>query len=98
MSSVVLGTIALSALFTYFLRLGGLLLADRLPKTGHVKKFLEALPGSILVSFVTPALIYEGYVGWIAGIVIALCTYKTRNVLLSMIIGVGIVLIGRNMT
>ena len=43
--------------------LGGLLLADRLPDKGRAAAFLEALPGTILVSFIAPELLRNGVAG-----------------------------------
>lgn len=41
-------TILLAALVTYGLRLGGLLLSERLPKAPAFKRFMDALPGAVL--------------------------------------------------
>jgi uncharacterized membrane protein len=87
--------IAAAAMVTYGLRLGGLLLAGRLPKTGRFKKFMDALPGTILLSLVVPAALAGGLWSWIATVCTALCSLKTGNVFVSMILGVAIVAISR---
>jgi len=91
----VLLTIGFSALITYLLRIGGLLLADKLPSTGKVKYFMDALPGTILLSLIAPGVFSAGLWGGIAALSTAVCTYKTGNVFFSMIIGVVIVAVSR---
>lgn len=80
---------------TYSLRIGGLLLAERLPKTGKFKRFMEALPGTILLSLIVPAALAAGPIGWLATLCTALCSLKTGNVFLSMMVGILIVAAGR---
>lgn len=81
---------------TYSLRIGGLLLAQRLPKTGRFKRFMDALPGTILLSLIVPAALAAGPIGWLATICTGLCSLKTGNVFLSMIVGIVIVAGGRS--
>jgi uncharacterized membrane protein len=87
--------IAAAAMATYALRLGGLLLADRLPTTGKFRKFMDALPGTILLSLVAPGVISSGISGCIAAILTGVCAYKTGNVFVSMLLGVATVAIAR---
>ena len=88
-------TILSAALVTYSLRLSGLLLAGRLPKTGRFKKFMDALPGTILLSLIVPAAIGAGPVGWLATALTGLCSLKTGNVFVSMLVGIAVVAAGR---
>ena len=88
-------TIFLAAAVTYGLRLGGLLLAERFPKTGRFKRFMDALPGTILLSLIVPGIVDAGVWGWIATVCTAVCSLKTGNVFVSMLIGVGIVAASR---
>jgi uncharacterized membrane protein len=88
-------TIFCAATVTYSLRLSGLLLADRLPKTGRFKKFMDALPGTILLSLIVPAAIGAGPIGWLATALTGLCSLKTGNVFVSMLVGIVIVAAGR---
>lgn len=90
-------TIAAAALVTYGLRIGGLLLAGRLPQAGRFKVFLDTLPGTILLSLVVPGIIAEGIWGGVAALATGLCTYRTGNLFLSMLIGVGIVAVRRQL-
>jgi uncharacterized membrane protein len=89
--------IFMAALATYSLRTGGLLLGDRLPQKGRVSKALEALPGTILISLVTPSIFAEGPWGVAAACSTALVTYKSNNVFAGMVVGVAIVALQRNL-
>jgi uncharacterized membrane protein len=87
--------VAGAALATYSLRLGGLLLAERLPKNGGFKRFMEALPGTILLALVAPGIFSSGVLGAAAALATALCAWKTKNLLLAMLLGMGMVATGR---
>lgn len=87
--------IAGAALTTYSLRLGGLLLAERLPKNGGFKRFMETLPGTILLALVAPGIFSAGMLGGVGALATALCAWRTKNLLLAMIVGMGIVAVGR---
>ncbi|THB81666.1 MAG: AzlD domain-containing protein [Desulfobacteraceae bacterium] len=93
----ILITILCSALVTYALRIGGLLLAERLPASGRAKVFMDALPGTILISLIAPGIAASGVWGGAAALATAGCVYKTGNVFLSMLIGVGIVAVSRQL-
>lgn len=83
-----LAAILAASIITYAFRLGGLLLADRLPRSGPLRTFLDALPGTILVSLVVPSAANAGWQGFL-GVVACLAIYfKTKNLLLTMIGGV----------
>ena len=84
------------AVATYAMRFGGLLLSERIPKTGGVKLFMEALPGAISVSLVLPGIFAAGPWGWFAAIATGLTAHKTGNLFLSMGLGVLIIALQRN--
>ena len=84
-----------AALVTYSLRLGGLLLAGHLPKNGGFKRFMETLPGTILLSLVAPGISCAGTLGGVAALATALCAWKTKNLLLAMLVGMSLVAAGR---
>jgi uncharacterized membrane protein len=90
-------TIALCALGTYILRIGGLLLAEKIPTTERFTQFMDALPGTILLSLVVPGIVNAGIAGIIACSATILCVYKTRSVLLSMFVGMGVIIITRHL-
>ncbi len=92
---MIYAVIAAAAVATYSLRLGGLLLAGRLPKTGKFRRFMDALPGTILLSLIVPAAFAAGFWGWIATACTALCSLRTGNIFASMVMGVTIVAVSR---
>ena len=71
------------------------LLAERLPQNRGFQRFMETLPGTILLSLVAPGIFSAGLLGGVAALATALCAWKTRNVLAAMIVGMGIVAAGR---
>lgn len=91
----VLFTILFAALATYFLRAGGLLLAQYLPSSGRMQHFMNVLPGTLMLSLIAPSIYVEGVTGAIAAGLTALCAYKTHNIFLAMTIGVIIVAASR---
>lgn len=84
------------AIGTYSLRYFGLVFSSYFMKNRRIKLFLDSLPGTLLISLITPAIIKEGIVGVVATLCIAICVYKTKNILFSMFVGVVIVAFGRN--
>ena len=85
-----------AAILTYGLRIGGLLLSEQLPQNGPFQRFMEALPGTILLSLIAPGIVSNGHWGWIAAASTAFCAHKTGNVLLSMLVGMAIMIVHRN--
>lgn len=79
--------ILLTAGITYALRLGGLLLADRLPKIGPARRFLDCLPGTILLSLTVPGALHAGVEGIVGLCACLLVYYRSRNLLLTMAAG-----------
>lgn len=88
--------IAFVALGTYSLRVSGLLFSQKFAKGGKLDLFLQYLPPTLLLSLVAPAILKEGIGGFLASGVIMLCMYKTKNILLSLVLGVVIVALGRH--
>lgn len=84
-------TILLASAVTYGLRLGGLLLAGILPKSGPFRQFLDALPGAILISLVVPAALQAGIEGMIGLGACLIAYFITKNLLATMTAGVVIV-------
>jgi uncharacterized membrane protein len=93
----VLLTIGLAAAVTYLLRFGGLMLTSRLPSSGRCRRFMDALPGTILLSLVAPGIVSAGWWGALGALATALCAYKTGNTFVSMLLGVAIVAVQRNL-
>ncbi|SHE43542.1 Uncharacterized membrane protein [Desulfacinum infernum DSM 9756] len=87
--------IGAAALVTYALRLGGLLLSTRLPNKGRFRGFMDALPGTLLVSLVAPGILAAGALGVVAAACTAAVALRSRNVFLAMLVGMIIMMAGR---
>ncbi len=70
--------IVAASIITYSFRLGGLHLAEHLPKTGPLRCFLDALPGTILVSLVVPSAANSGWQG-LVGVSACLAIYFKKK-------------------
>ena len=81
-------TILLASAVTYGMRLGGLLLAGILPTCGPWRRFLDALPGTILISLVVPASLQAGTTGIIGLAACLLAFVTTKSVPATMAAGV----------
>lgn len=90
-----IAAILLASGITYTLRLGGLLLADRLPKAGPARRFLDCLPGTLLLSLTLPGALHGGMTG-LLGLAACLVVFlRTRNLLLTMAAGMIAVVVLR---
>ena len=65
--------IFLVSIGTYGLRLSGLLLSGKISNEGKIRIFLDYLPPTLLLSFVTPVILNEGLAGFVACFFIAVC-------------------------
>ncbi len=81
---------------TYGLRLGGLLLSERLPRSPVFRTFMEALPGTILLALVAPGIVAAGPWGCTAALVTVLTALKTRQTLLAMLAGMLVIILQRH--
>lgn len=52
-----MAAILLMGAATYFTRIAGLFLAERLPRTGAVRVALDALPPAVLTAVIAPAVV-----------------------------------------
>ena len=80
--------IAVLAVATFSIRLGGILLGERLPTEGAWARGLHALPGCLIVSLVTVLLLSGGPAEWLAGTLALLLAITTRNLPLTMLGGI----------
>jgi len=83
------------AIATYALRLGGVVLGQRLPEKGPWARGLNALPGCLIISLVSVLLLTGGVNEWIAGLIAALVALFTRSLPLTMLAGIVSILILR---
>lgn len=81
-------TILGMALVTYFTRVGGLFLMNRLTITPRLKAGLEALPGTILISLITPLVLTAGVAEALAALATALVAWRSKNFILAMVTGI----------
>ena len=92
---VVLLAISLMALATYATRAGGLWLASRLDLSDRAGRWLEAIPGAILVSIVAPVVLTAGLAETLAALAVVVVAARSGSLLGAMVIGVFIVVIMR---
>ena len=92
--------IILSGIGTYAMRASFLVFAHRLADVPPgVQRLLRQIPPAALAAIVVPALLRpEGQLDvwqprFLAGVVAALVAWKTRNIALTLIVGIGIVML-----
>ena len=84
-------TIVAMGLVTYATRAGGVWLLGRVTAAPWVDTWLRAVPGALLMALVAPGALARGPAEFGAAVGAALVMTRTRNVLLAMAIGVGLV-------
>lgn len=90
-------TIVGMALITYTTRAGGLWLMRRISPSPRVEAWLRQIPGALLVSIVAPAVLASGLAPVLAALGTVLVMLRTRNLLLAMVVGVGVVWVLRHL-
>ena len=80
------------ALVTYLTRIGGLWLMSRITLSKRMRAWLGYLPGAMIVAIIAPTVLSTGFAEAGAALATVLVAARTRNMLLSMIVGVGVVL------
>jgi len=83
---------------TFAIRLAGVLLGQRIPTHGHWTRAVTALPGCLIVSLVALSLLSGGPREWAAGAVAAATAIVTRNLPLTMAIGIAAIWLLRHLT
>ena len=101
--SPVWATILLAGAGTFAMRASFIALADRLVDVPPgIQRLLRQIPPAALASLVIPALVRpEGELDlthprFIAGIVAALVAWRTQNVVATLVVGMGLVVILQN--
>jgi uncharacterized membrane protein len=79
------------ALVTYLTRAGGLWLMGRVGRSRRVEAWMRHVPGAVLVALVAPAVFSEGVPPAVATLATAGVMVYTRNMLLAMVVGIGVV-------
>lgn len=92
--------ILLSGVGTYAMRASFLVFAHRLADVPpSIQRLLRQIPPAALAAIVIPALMRpEGQLDlwqprFLAGVVAALVAWKTRNIALTLVVGIGIVML-----
>lgn len=76
------------ALVTIAIKMGGLLLADRLPRAGFAAAWLGHIPPAVMAALVAPAVANGGPAEWIAAAVVTGAYLMTRLLVVAMAAGV----------
>lgn len=97
MTSETLLTIAGMAVVTYASRIGGLWLMSRVRPSPRVQRWLRSIPGAVLVAIVAPAVVAGGLADALGALATVTVAARTKNVLLAMIAGVGVVFLMRSL-
>jgi len=90
-------TILGMALVTFAIRAGGFLVAGRLPETGFVAAWLRHIPGAVLIALIAPAIANGGPPEWLAAAVAVLAYVLSRNVFITILMGVVAVVVARHL-
>lgn len=90
-------TILAMALVTYATRASGLWLMGRVRPSPRLERWLRHIPGAVLISIVTPVVAAGSPAELLAVLVTVVVGVRTGNVLLTMLIGVGVVWTVRNL-
>ncbi|MGF1528366.1 MAG: AzlD family protein [Candidatus Competibacterales bacterium] len=81
---------------TFAIRLAGCLLGARLPSEGPWARGFNALPGCLIAALLTVLLAQGSFVEWLASALALGTAVLTRNLLLTMAVGIGAVWLLRN--
>ncbi len=84
-------TIAGMALVTYLTRISKLWLMSHITLSKRLKAWLGYIPGTVIISIVAPTVFCTGFAEVGAALATVLVAIRTQNVLLSMIVGIGVV-------
>jgi uncharacterized membrane protein len=89
--------IAVLAAASLLCRFGGFWVMRFVTITPRLEAALKATPLAVMVGLVTPAAIRGGAIEWVAIGVTAIAMKVTRNDLVSAVIGVTVVAVGRSL-
>ena len=97
MNSSAILTIILMAVATAAARLGGLWLMGRIKMSPFIERWLENLPGSLVLAIVAPTIFAGNPAESFAAIAVILIMIFTKNLLLAMVVGSGVVFLVRSL-
>ncbi|WP_459193199.1 AzlD family protein [Halosimplex sp. J119] len=87
----VVGVVLAMAFATYLTKASGLWLITHVGISERAEAALEVLPGAIVVAVIGPELAAGGPPEWLAGGVVAIVAWRTENIFLALVAGVGAV-------
>ena len=90
-------TILGMAVVTYATRISGSVLMSRVTLSKRMEAWLSYIPGTVLIAIIAPTVLTSGPAEALAALATALTAIKTRNLLLAMLGGVGVVWILRTL-
>lgn len=93
--TTLLAIIAMAAV-TYFTRVAGLFVADRLVLTGRAKAAFDAIPPAVLVSVIAPTALTTGWAEALAAAITAFVAFRLP-LLATIAVGVVSVVVLRNL-
>lgn len=79
------------AVVTYLTRISGFYLVSRIKVSGRLEAFLNAIPGTVIVSIVAPVVLASGPAESAASLATVLTAWKSRSLPLAMVVGVATV-------
>ncbi len=97
MNAIGVLAIAGMAVGTYLTRIGGYWLVSRFELTSRARAWLEYVPAAVLASLVVPELTTGGPEKLVAGMGVLFVSYRWGNILYSMLAGIGLVLVFRQL-
>ncbi|GAB6880606.1 hypothetical protein JCM17823_28800 [Halorubrum gandharaense] len=86
---LVVATIAAMVVVTVLTKWGGLWLLSRVEVSDRVQAGIDVLPGAIVIALLGPELADGGPPEWAAAGLTLLVMWRTGNILLALIAGVG---------
>lgn len=89
-------TIAGMALATYATRFSGLWAMGRTANASRFDRWLRHVPGAVLISIVAPAVTLHGWPVAAAALIAAAVAVKTKNIPVTLIAGMGAVVLFRS--
>ena len=83
---------------TFAIRLSGVLIGQLIPSHGAWARGLRAIPGCLIVSLVTVSVMSAGPREWLAGLIATAVAIATKNLPLTMAVGIAAIYLLRHLT
>lgn len=96
-SPVALAVVFGMSAVTYLTKASGFWVIDRIDPSEPTRDALNALPGGIVIAILAVRLTEGGPPEWIAGLAVVTVAYRTDNIFLALIAGIGVLLTTRNL-